>query len=100
MLPFQYLFIAAAAMWALSQLIPTNSIQVKMQSTSALIMMMIGLTITGVVTIPQFEPEKPMKYLEPEKALLREETISRLKKQPDSFGPDDLERDIKNLGKY
>jgi len=100
MLPFQYLFIGAAALWALSQVIPTNSIQVKMQSTSALIMMMIGLTITGVVTIPQFEPEKPIKYLEPEKALLREETVSRLKKQPDSFVPDDLELDIKNLGRY
>ena len=99
MLPFQYLFIGAAALWALSQMIPANHIQIKMQSTSALIMMMIGLTITGVVTIPQFEPEKPLRYLEPSQAVLKDQTISRLKKQ-DSFGPDDLERDIQRLGKY
>ena len=99
MLPFQYLFIAAAAMWGLSQVIPTNSIQIKMQSTSALIMMMIGMTITGVVTIPQFEPEKPLKYLEPEQAFVRQDSRARM--QPvETFGPDDLERDIKRLGKY
>lgn len=99
MLPFQYLFIAAAALWALSQMIPVNHIQIKMQSTSALIMMMIGLTITGVVTIPQFEPEKPLKYLEPEQAVLREQSVSRINKK-ESFGPDDLDRDIQRLGKY
>jgi hypothetical protein len=99
MLPFQYLFIAAAALWALSQMIPVNHIQIKMQSTSALIMMMIGMTITGVITIPQFEPEKPLKYLEPSQAVLRENNTARIKPM-DTFGPDDLDRDIKRLGKY
>ena len=99
MLPFQYLFIAAAFLWALSQLIPAHPIQIKMQSTSALIMMMIGLTITGVVTIPQFEPEKPVKYMDAEQALLKNETTVRMNKQ-ESFGPDDLDRDIRRLGRY
>jgi heme A synthase len=84
MLPFQYLFIAAAVMWGLSQMIPANHIQIKMQSTSALIMMMIGMTITGVITIPQFEPENNTARIKP----------------MDTFGPDDLDRDIKRLGKY
>jgi hypothetical protein len=99
MLPFQYLFIAAAVMWALSQMIPVNHIQIKMQSTSALIMMMIGMTITGVVTIPQFEPEKPLHYSEPQQALLRDRDIPKAAKM-DTFGPDDLDRDIQRLRKY
>lgn len=97
MLPFQYLFVACAAMWALSQLIPAGPIQIKMQSTSALIMMMIGLTITGVVSIPQFEPEKKLAVLEPA-TLYAENKSQKMREEQAQMVMEDLARPMPLAG--
>lgn len=98
MLPFQYLFIACAAMWCLSQILPSNDIQRKMQSTGGLMMLTIGMIITGIITIPQFEESK--KTSEPA-TLASFQDVQNVKKKPsESFGPDDLDADIKRLSRY
>lgn len=107
MLPFQYLFIGCAALWALSQLIPANDIQRKMQSTGGLIMMIMGLAITGVITIPQFYDGKQtvadanpvaMSSSTVTSPIVSSKPIKRVKL--DTFGPDDLDADIKAMARY
>lgn len=103
MLPFQYLFIACAAMWCLSQVLPNHDIQRKMQSTGGLMMLTIGMIITGIITIPQFEESK--RTSEPA-TLASFHDVQNIKSQNtkrkhvESFGPDDLEADIKRLSRY
>ena len=56
--PFQIVFLIFAITWVISQILPICTIQRKIQSTSGLLLVMLGCVLTGIVTIPQFSPEK------------------------------------------
>jgi len=56
--PFQFLYVAAASAWTLAQVLPKTPIQDKIQGTAGLILIMLGLSMTGLITIPQYGPEE------------------------------------------
>jgi len=56
--PFQFLYVAAASAWTLAQVLPKTPIQDKIQGTAGLILIMLGLSMTGLITIPQYGPDE------------------------------------------
>jgi hypothetical protein len=56
--PFQFIFVAASSAWCVAQILPKNTIQEKIQGTAGLVLVMLGLSMTGLITIPQYGPEK------------------------------------------
>lgn len=53
--PFQCIFILACALWAVGQVLPNGTIQNKLQATGGMVMMLIGVIVTGIITVPQFD---------------------------------------------
>jgi len=56
--PFQCIFILACALWAVGQVLPNGTIQSKLQATGGMVMMLIGVIVTGIITVPQFDDMK------------------------------------------
>lgn len=55
--PFQFLYVAAASAWTLAQVLPKTPLTDKIQGTAGLILIMLGLSMTGLITIPQYGSE-------------------------------------------
>jgi hypothetical protein len=102
--PFQCIFILACALWAVGQVLPNGTIQNKLQATGGMVMMLIGVIVTGIITVPQFDDkDTPVTTYQATKASVevedREALSQRMREQQARYVMDELARPMPEVGR-